>query len=302
MVAGTAGNVSDQGQIWGSTDAITWTLRWDSTLETRPQDAVLAFAYDSTNNVIVAGTAGEAEIWTASGGQMDTWVFKKSFYDDSGGDTQNVQSLLFVPAGGGILLAGLGVQAEVWKSTDGGDTWTLKKDFNAEFGDSTVQDMCWDSTRGRVIAFVTGSSQAKIYTSDDLGEAWTFRDGFSPKRFARSIVYDPLHDVVLAGHGFGGARVSKSIDGGVNWTTAVDWGTIDYPLSMYYHDGLQTVFIGTQDSINAEIYTTTDGGTIFNLEFTDFGTTYCYDLAYAPVNNMLLAGIAFGGEVWTRND
>ena len=90
-----------------------------------------SMVYDAFNdNFIIGGTYSQARIWRASKSDLTNWTQTAGLTVDSAflGELY-VASMLYIPSGSGVLLAGTGNNGEIWKSTDGGDVWTQKEEF-----------------------------------------------------------------------------------------------------------------------------------------------------------------------------
>ncbi len=275
---------------------------------------VQKFVYDDYHGTLVAATGNDAQIWYASGGQIDTWQQSKlNLIGNSwvGG----LESLLYIPpsgSDGAVLLAGSGdsiyansPRARVYKSVDGGKNWTNVADFYVAegylLGVSSVQDMAYDSKRGRIMALIKLRSQ--LWTSDDLGENWIKRHTFSTTGVDLSIVWDEAHECALV---HVDNEMYKSTDGGNTWTLKKTWtGVGSIQSSMGYNSALQTVFIGTNDTgtvpNSGYIYRTEDGGETYQLDFTFTGNSEVQDFKYAPSTRKMVVALK-RKDVYMRND
>jgi hypothetical protein len=116
----------------------------------------------------------------------------------------------------------------------------------------------------------------------------------------QAMCYDVAHDAVLCGVGFGtDGALWKSTDGGATWTVKHVFVGADYVESLAYNPTLEFTFIGLQSP--GEIWRTEDGGETFTMEEPNI-STYIHDLVYSAPNQRMLAGITYGGQLWTRND
>lgn len=121
------------------------------------------------------------------------------------------------------MSAGEGRSSRIYKTTDGGTSWTLLRANGAEgFWDSFAM---WDATHGILMGDPVGGRFTILTTSD--GQTWTAQEG--PKAesgeaaFAASgtaLVVRGTREAWFASGGPNGGRVFHSLDGGKTWDTA----------------------------------------------------------------------------------
>jgi len=176
-----------------------------------------------TRNGLIKGKAGNASM---SSTNSPSWTF--SGPNDVGGRTR---ALGIDQRDPDVIIAG-GVSGGIWKSTDGGSTWTMKTDPSQNMSvtwiaqDPTNPDVWYyasgefngnsASDRGHT-AFYTGTG---VFKSTDNGETWsrlpatkdTDTSWDSPFDYITRIIVNPVNgDLFFASNGFG---VYRSTDGG----------------------------------------------------------------------------------------
>ncbi len=193
-----------------------------------------------------------------------------------------------------IIFAGTwgnNLPGSVWKSIDGGETWTEKA--NGLPGDAKtrtrVEVAVAPSKPDRVYAIVSGNEvQIDLARSDDGGENWTpLHVGKDVNivdvqgNFAIVLSVDPKNpDVVYAG----GFDSWKSENGGKSWARQSDWLGVGHPYlhadqHAHAHASDGTIYFGNDGGI----FESTDGGKSFRALNKGFDTflanVVCHDPA-----------------------
>jgi len=202
--------------------------------------------------------------------------------NDVGGRTR---ALAIDHTNSNTIIAG-GVSGGIWKSTDGGQTWTLKTAMNVPLGVTWIaqdprsgQNNTWYYTSGEFrgdsagdrggVAFFYGTG---VYKSTDNGETWSKLESTldsDPLRFtgnfdfvSKIIIHPTSGNLYVATNGFG---IFRSTDGGTSFSLVLGkpaehrWtdiavssnGTLLATLS-------ESVFFGPTD--NPGVYRSTDDG------------------------------------------
>jgi photosystem II stability/assembly factor-like uncharacterized protein len=216
-----AGAGENSGEIWKSINAgETWVLKKDLSLEGTPQWGITTLAYDSFNDVIVAGTFNRGQIWV-SDDAGETWTFKKDLFTTDGQGRcpsscfDSLRNNLFV---------GTFPDAQIYISSNGGDTWALNKDLSLETpGQQYVTALLYDPVNDILLA---GTAQdAQIWKSTNGGTTWVLKKDLSnespSQRALGSLTYDVARDLFLAGTG-DEAQIWESADKGETWTLKID--------------------------------------------------------------------------------
>lgn len=213
--------------------------------------------------------------------------------------------------------AGLG---GVWKTTDGGTTWTAQNTTGFTTAGSSWCDGVhfFDANNGLAYGDPVGTA-FEIYTTSDGGATWTPRT--SPASVTNEWGYSGSY--AYAGNTFwfttSKGKIYKTTDMGVTWTklssplsdfgssvTATNYGTL------YFTDNNTGIIVGTKDTgTTYKIYTTTNGGTTWNtgVVYTGF-LSMCYvpgttSLVATSANITTGAGSSYSndnGVTWTSID
>jgi photosystem II stability/assembly factor-like uncharacterized protein len=217
-------------------------------------------------------------------------------------------------ANGVFFAAGSSTTGVIYKSTDGGTTWSLKN-LNVVNG---VLNIIIDPNNPDVIYATTtsdnsGNANHVIFKSIDTGETWspinmvaTIPQG----RICTSLAVDPNDSNVIVALGSGDfafdSVVVRSVDGGVTWTditATLEQGTeyndvdIDANGAIYLSGG-HPVFpnnvVGVQKS--------TDNGATWQEMSVNFPVKYVNSLAIHPSNSNMLYAATEGGGVYSSTD
>ena len=289
---------ADAGETWRVSKTSPAGMFWD--LLVAPDDP----------NVLVAAT--DQGIQRSKDGG-DTWTAVLQT-DDAPWATCLSRST----ASPGVIFAatwGKGLPGSIWKSVDGGLTWTEKA--NGLPGDATtrtrVEVAVAPSDPNRVYALVSGSGyQVDAARSNDGGATWTAL-GLEAKgvdviskqgNFAIVLSVDPRNpDVVYAG----GLDSWRSADGGATWVLQSDWrgverGYLHADQHAHAHAPDGTVYFGNDGGL----FASSDGGTTFRALNKGFVTFLVNDVCHDPndVERMVIGAqdnstsIRVAGTAW----
>lgn len=167
-----------------------------------------------------------------------------------------IHAVSYLPGTG--LLAG-GEAHGLWRSTDGGATWSMDAEG---LGNWTIYDL-WpesgDQYQGPVVYAATGSG---VFRSDDWGSNW-YAAGLSGTQVT-SVAFDPDDpDRAWAGTASGGMRYTT--DGGVGWLSSSGLPAALYPvveLGETPGGGLR-VLVSFQQ-LGTGVYRSDDGGATYS--------------------------------------
>ncbi|MCF8256284.1 MAG: T9SS type A sorting domain-containing protein [Flavobacteriales bacterium] len=225
---------SDGGTSWGSDIDFTWTVNalkytGGSTLFLGTGNGTIfksvdgganwsqiggyivsdirSMAFNGSNGIVVDNNCKIA--WTSNGG--DSWTAIPS--DDLCG---NLSRLDHVDMPSSTVAYAGGNNGYMFKSTDGGQTWTAITSLPAEFDD--MSGMSFPTTE---VGYITGSvmneNTALVLKTTDGGANWT--DISAGLTQSISDIFAVNATTVYVGAG--GNKIYKSTDGGDNW--AVDY-------------------------------------------------------------------------------
>jgi photosystem II stability/assembly factor-like uncharacterized protein len=185
----------------------------------------------------------------------------------------------FHPTNNDIILVGA-PSGGIWRSTDGGDSWSTNTDDLASIGISDIQ---FAPSNGNIVYAATGDRDgADTYThgilkSTDAGKHWTTTSwayNYHNKKQTYKIIVNPNdEDIVYASTSNG---LYKTSDGGANWDK-IKLGT--FKDIAFKPDDANTIYIAT----SKYIYKSTNAGSSFTkLSF----------VASSPTNRLEIATTA----------
>lgn len=300
-------------QYWSvQNSAFTTQSRGISGMEVFNSSTVWAFAYDgatSTNNI--------QEFTKTSNGGL-TWTSGTINVGDPSLTITNVSGVSGTTAWAGAMLStandGLGA---IYKTVDGGVTWTAQQSFST-VGQSFLNFVHAFDSNNIVAGGDPESGEFELYTTSNGGTTWT--------RVSAASIPNPLNSEYGYTGGYytvgnniffytGKGRIYKSVDKGLTWSIAftgstyglTDFGGTTVNGDMAWSDSnrgivLKKNYSGTTPTA-ITFYRTTDGGATWST-VTPTGITAANninDIAYVPNTNILLATSSAGGS-WKSVD
>lgn len=273
---------------------------------------VWAFAYDgvtSTNNV-------QEFTKTSNGGT--TWTAGSINVGDPTLTITNISGVSGTTAWVGALLStssdGLGA---VYKTTDGGTTWTAQQAFSTS-GESYLNFVHAFDSNNVVAGGDPEGGEYELYTSSNGGATWArVPNANLPNPLSGEYGYNAGYYAVGNNIFFytNKGRIYKSTDKGLTWSIAftgstyslTDFGGANVNGDMAWSDANRGIvikknFIGTTPTAIA-LYRTTDGGATWSaVTFTGItATSAITDISYVPGTNVLVATSSAGGS-WKSID
>ncbi len=180
-------------------------------------------------------------------------------------------------------LAG-GVTGGVWKTVDGGATWTRQNTATFTGADAFTNFVTfWDANEGLCQGDPNGG-YFEIYRTLDGGTTWTRVPSANipaPQAGEYGYVrnYSVVGDIIWFGTNQG--RIYKSLDRGVNWTVAQspvsDFGSAAVNANYDFEDANTGILV----SNSYEYFTTSDGGTSWT-PLAATGTLRDNSICYVP--------------------
>ncbi len=294
-------------------------------------------ASPTNSNVILAGTPAGGIFKTTDGGQ--TWI---PVFDDK--PFLYIGDIAYHPTNPNIVYAGTGdpdvpftvfVGNGMYKSTDGGNTWTHIGLSNAKIITKIIVSPQNPNTI--YVAALGNPIQADnhrgVYKSTDGGATWSQVLFVNNQTGVSDMVIDPANDNVVYATSYtcirnatvnirvsNDARVYKSTNGGTTWNI-LQGGLPNYPVNKYgicmSNQNPNKLYVAVCDSLfqMENVYVTNDGGNTFvNLgnngmagNYGGFGW-YFGEIEVNPINDMeiYIAGIELykssnGGANWMLN-
>jgi photosystem II stability/assembly factor-like uncharacterized protein len=209
------------------------------------------------------------DVWrSADGGK--TWT---QLTAHAGWTGRADHSSVAMPDGSIVLMGGYnrsenGPKNDVWRSTDGGKTWTLvngSAGWTARGFHSSVA-----MPDGSIV--LTGGTDARgdkndVWRSTDGGKTWTqLPDAGWPARSGQSSVAIPDGSIVLTG-GMGNSGITndvwRSMDGGKTWTLvngSAGWTARGFHNSVVMPDGSIVLMGGEDINYMNDVWRSMDGG------------------------------------------
>ena len=138
----------------------------------------------------------------------------------------------------------------VWKSTDGGATWTPLNDY---FSNLYVYSVTIDPNDSDTYYF--GSYSGIIFKSTDAGGTWTQIADLSNSLINKILIHPTNPDLIFASSQ--NAGIYRTTDGGANWTQVISGNGYDV---VFKPGDTQVVYAGSQ-----AVWRSTDGGASFDL-------------------------------------
>ncbi len=232
--------------IYASGDgAASWSTLYNSpqrlkALAAGPSALYAAGSANRGDTFIIRSTNGGADWTTVLTGTGEWWNEIETLVVDP------VSSSVVYAAGGyGGPVEDLGV---VWRTVDGGDTWTEALTVpagccGAYFVGLAVDPVSHTNVYAAGYESDVDGSYASIYRSDDGGDSWTRvytatdPAGGGGMQFTSLAVHPLTPTTIYAGTGWGANYVYRSTDGGVNWTavyTGAGFGLAVQPPNTVY--------------------------------------------------------------------
>lgn len=226
---------------------------------------VNALTFDPLNNNVRYLGGAQGGVWkTTNAGQ--SWI---PLTDDF--PLISISSLAVHPVNTSIVLAGTGdfhggnkPGIGIYRSADGGDTWTLA---TGNFGSHSVSEIKFYPGQSDLVFATAGSGNSgAVYRSLDAGQTWSVSLNQAARYSDLSIgAPDNNGDRAIYAVGYGTNRIYKSTDQGDTWTQitttglSANQGAVSVAASTVFPD---VVYI--MSSSNERIIKSTDGGTSWN--------------------------------------
>lgn len=198
------------------------------------------------------------------------------------------------------LFAGTKYGAHIFKSTDGGASWSHCYDT----GQDELKALIYDPYHDAIVAG-TGDS-GHWYRSTDGGDNWSQVTGLV--HTVQCFAYAPDTHTLLCGT-FTSARVYRSTDGGASWSLAQNLG-VDPPYESYVHsmtyDTSRSRFICGTGLNDGSIWTSDNDGVTWTKRkaLGDEGNPQgrIYSMCYDSANDVVVCGTYSDAQIWRSLD
>jgi photosystem II stability/assembly factor-like uncharacterized protein len=292
-----------------SSDARAVSYRWSNVPIPSPVGTVQALAVAPSDPSVVYADSGNGVFVSVDAGA--TWTRRS--------DKSHVLAFAVDPTNPSIVWAGSGRIGDsdrdsgLWKSTDGGASWTLLTVTpTGSFGQFPTYAVAIDSV---VPSTVYAGTSVGLYGTTDGGATWTaLTNGFPPLTNIFALGIAPSsHSTIYAGTAYGGGiGVFKSTDRGASWTPLPS-GIPNTDVRALVVDPTDANVVYRSD-YSVGISKTTDGGlhwtlvlpvravVAFAIDPTAPGTVYaCLETDSYSVKGGLLK-TTNGGATWAHSD
>ncbi len=155
----------------------------------------------------------------------------------------------------------------IWKTTDGGKTWSPKGDF---LGNSAVSHIVIHPTNKNIVYFASGDWDGKnnhsigVFKSTDAGETWNptgLRFGVTEKKLISKLLIDPNNPETIFATTKG--SIEKSTDGGMSWDPVFNPDTSSLYNDIQYKTGSSNTIYVTNN--RGEFIVSKDNGNTWKI-------------------------------------
>jgi photosystem II stability/assembly factor-like uncharacterized protein len=296
--------VYNSGTVWVSVDGgKTWTPSAQLGTET---DIYGAAAVNS--RVLLIGTSPTGQVYRSVDGGA-TWALTERLGTETA--VLCITRLTATANGTGgttHLVAGTSPTGQVYRSTDGGQTWTLVQRLGSETG---VRCITRISGTGASAVLVAGTSPTgQVYRSTDGGQTWTLVQRLGSETFVQTIAYisGTGASAVLVAGTFPNGQIYRSTDGGQTWTLAqnvVAGANVSVSCIAYISGSGDTAHLVAGGS-NGIVYRSVNGGQTWVEQQAVAGATGISSLvtALGGANNdaLVFANTLPGNRIWRTTD
>nr|HWA82090.1 hypothetical protein [Fimbriimonadaceae bacterium] len=287
------------GGVWKSTDSgSTWTALTDawsdlstSSITVDPHDSNTI--YVGTGDFDGYGGIGQGVMRSTDGGA--TW----SSWGPSAASSYAVRHILVDPEDSTIvtLITGRGASGagQVWRSDDGGETWTAVIAVNAAWSDLVCSGK--DANGVRVYYACAGGTNAQVWKSTDRGATWTQMT--TPMRTGAStadtcdLAVSPTAPGAVYLLGTGDKKVWRSTNYGLNWQDmtsgaliSADWSqaSYDFYLTCSTNGSADVLYVGLVDLLVSTNAGTSWSSLMLANTGNDLAHVYQHGMAIDPSN------------------
>ena len=229
-----------------------------------------------------------------------------------------VRSIAVHPTDGETLWIGA-ADGGVWKSTDGGASWSahMQNENALSMGavavDPSNPEVLYAGT-GELSSNTDAYTGAGVFKSTDGGETWTGSGLTTVGAFSRIIVHPSNGNIVYAGATKNNSGFYKSIDGGKSWNRTLNSAVSDIQINPENPDELWVALMtngvryssdGGENFSNRSSGMGTGGATVtrVSIDVSRSNPSILYALSYETIGNGVFSRIyksENSGASWTR--
>ena len=226
---------SDQGESWAEASRGITAVPVQSVAIDPQDDAIIHVGAGSghvyrtedggeTWNRTYLGSSGISDMAVHPQDPQTIYLASTRFYTstDRGETFQEVDHVEYpecidIAADGSAIYVGASFGRGLYRSTDGGSTWSQITETLPLFGDSTCPILSIAIDPNDPDTVWAGMYGGGVARSTDGGDTWHVK-GLTETNFVEAIAINPLNsDEILAGGGFWEGSIYKSADGGETW-------------------------------------------------------------------------------------
>ena len=268
-------------------------------------DVGRGIAVDANGNAYVAGFTNSLDFPLVAGAlHTKSALFKSidgaaNWNNDNYGLGFGVANIAVHPAQTSILYAG--TQVGVYKSTNGGRTWTAKNNGlnNSKNIIAIIIDPVTPST---IYAATDAFGASAIYKSTDGGDSWNLRMTGMSNVSLFSLAIDPVTPTTLYAGVAGSPSLFKTTNGADNWAPAGNAPPFFSPVSIAVDPHTPSRLFVAESSSAGGIFRSTDSGSTW--ESVGLATTGAQGLfvGVSPITANLLYAVTNGGGIFKSVD
>jgi photosystem II stability/assembly factor-like uncharacterized protein len=242
-------NIMDRPGLRKSTDGgETWVSIKVGNLSTDNVVALAMTPAGSTPSVIYAVNSVDADVFKSTD-RGESWTRTNT----PGISSVSPWALAVDPNNPNVIYVGTQYnKGGLYKSTDGGNTWSIEVKGLPYACHSSIVINPRNST------VYAGLSNGGVYKSKDMGESWNFSSHGMNNTWIEALAVHPTSsDTVFAGIKGKGHHLAKTTNGGTSWDCLVNSPTNIQAIAIDPQTP-STLFVGRDESVY--IYNSTDGG------------------------------------------